>query len=224
MNTVMQHTIPVWVIDDDQSIRWVLERSLTNAGFKVSVFETASTALTQFKRAEITERPALILTDFRMPGINGFELLKQIKFIDSTLPVIIMTAYSDLDTTVQAYQEGAFEYLAKPFDIDDAIALVSKAYQQSSVVSINPQRDDILDTDSVSNIPSDWKEALQQWASNALANGETSILTTAIKDFEKTLIDCALNSTKGRKQEAAKLLGWGRNTLTRKLKDLYPEI
>ncbi len=221
MNTVMQHSIPIWVIDDDQSIRWVLERSLTNAGFDVSVFETASTALTRFKRAEIANRPALILTDFRMPGINGFELLKQIKNIDSTLPVIIMTAYSDLDTTVQAYQEGAFEYLAKPFDIDDAIELVSKAYQQRRTISMNRHNNDLPDSDPVSDIPSDWKEALQQWASKALDNGETSILTTAIKDFEKTLIDCALNSTNGRKQEAAKRLGWGRNTLTRKLKEYH---
>jgi len=219
MNTVIQHSIPIWVIDDDQSIRWVLDRSLTNAGFEVSAFETASTALTQFKRADITDRPALILTDFRMPGINGFELLKQIKNIDAALPVIIMTAYSDLDTTVQAYQEGAFEYLAKPFDIDEAIELVSKAYQQSNATAINSAKNGFSESDSVSNIPGDWKEALQQWASNALDNGETSILTTAIKDFEKTLIDCALNSTKGRKQEAAKLLGWGRNTLTRKLKE-----
>ncbi len=223
MNTAMQHTIPIWVIDDDQSIRWVLERSLTNAGFYVCVFETASTALTQFKRANITERPALIITDFRMPGINGFELLKQIKNADSTIPVIIMTAYSDLDTTVQAYQEGAFEYLAKPFDIDEAIELVNKAYQQSNAASSNSLKQGFSKTDSMPNIPADWKEALQQWATNALANGETSILTTAIKDFEKTLIDCALKSTKGRKQEAAKLLGWGRNTLTRKLKELYSE-
>jgi len=221
-SSILKHA-DVWVIDDDQSIRWVLDRSLANAGFKVTTFETASKALTQFKRSPTNQRPALILTDFRMPGINGFELLKQIKNLDSTLPVIIMTAYSDLDTTVQAYQEGAFEYLAKPFDIDEAIALVSKAYQQRSIASSYQGSKDSFDADALTRVQSDWKEALQQWASKALANGETSILTTAIKDFEKTLIECALDSSKGRKQEAAKLLGWGRNTLTRKLKDLYPE-
>ena len=221
MNSSTLNHSEVWVIDDDQSIRWVLDRSLSNAGFKVTTFETASKALTQFKRSPTKQRPALILTDFRMPGINGFELLKQIKNLDSTLPVIIMTAYSDLDTTVQAYQEGAFEYLAKPFDIDDAIELVSKAYQQRSLASSYQGNKD--NADALNSTPSDWKEALQQWANKALANGETSILTNATKDFEKTLIECALDTTNGRKQEAARLLGWGRNTLTRKLKALYPE-
>lgn len=207
----------IWVIDDDQSIRWILERALTNAGYTITAFETASKALTQFKRSAPEERPSLILTDFRMPGINGFELLKQIKNIDPSLPVIIMTAYSDLDTTVQAYQEGGFEYLAKPFDIDDAIELVTTAYQQA-------QSRPATQTDSATTAyqtPADWKEALHQWADNALANGDCGILTTAIEDFERTLIDCALAATNGRKQEAAKLLGWGRNTLTRKLKALY---
>ncbi len=116
----------VWLIDDDQSIRWVLERALTNADFAVTVFETASSALSRYKRIPANERPQLILTDIRMPGISGFELLKQIKNVDSKQPVIIMTAYSDLDTTVQGYQQGAFEYLPKPFDIDEAIELVTK--------------------------------------------------------------------------------------------------
>jgi two-component system nitrogen regulation response regulator GlnG len=128
MNTVTPHSI--WVIDDDQSIRWVLDRALTNAGFEITAFETASSALTRFKRSAIEERPQAILTDLRMPGISGFEFLKQIRNVDHTLPIIIMTAYSDLDTTVQAYQEGAFEYLPKPFDIDEAIDLVSRACQK----------------------------------------------------------------------------------------------
>ena len=128
----MSTTIPlsIWIIDDDQSIRWVLDRALTNAGFKVSAFETASSALTRFKRSEPEDRPQAILTDLRMPGISGFEFLKQIRRVDHALPIIIMTAYSDLDTTVQAYQEGAFEYLPKPFDIDEAIDLVSRACQK----------------------------------------------------------------------------------------------
>ena len=116
----------VWVIDDDQSIRWVLERALTKAEFVVTLFETASSALSRYKRIPANERPQLILTDIRMPGISGFELLKQIKNVDSKQPVIIMTAYSDLDTTVQGYQQGAFEYLPKPFDIDEAIELITK--------------------------------------------------------------------------------------------------
>jgi len=128
-------TQSVWVIDDDQSIRWVLNRTLTNAGFKVTAFETAASALTRFKRSASTDRPRVILTDLRMPGIGGFDFLKQIRNVDHALPIIIMTAYSDLDTTVQAYQQGAFEYLPKPFDIDEVIDLVSRACQKQPVAS-----------------------------------------------------------------------------------------
>lgn len=204
----------IWVIDDDQSIRWILQRALINTGFKVTAFETASKALLQFKRAYLSNPPALILTDFRMPGINGFELLKQIKNMDENLPVIIMTAYSDLDTTVEAYQEGAFEYLPKPFDIDDVISLVTTACQQTMTRAV----DDIT-VPNKSPTHLDWQTALQQWADYALEKGEDEILTTALRYFEKTLIECALAATNGHKQKAAKRLGWGRNTLTRKLRE-----
>ena len=119
----------VWLVDDDQSIRWVLENALSNAGFVVTLFETASSALSQYKRSACDERPQVILTDIRMPGISGFELLKQVKNMNATQPVIMMTAYSDLDATVQGYRQGAFEYLPKPFDIDEAVALVSRAIE-----------------------------------------------------------------------------------------------
>lgn len=215
MNEIKNGKPEIWVIDDDQSIRWILDRALTNAGFKVTAFETGSTALMQFKRAEIAARPTLIVSDFRMPGINGFELLKQVKNIDKNIPVIIMTAYSELDITVQSYQEGAFEYLAKPFDIDEAIELVKQAYQKSVDVIDYQSSKDVDESVTIDN----WKSALEQWAHSALENGENAILTRATEDFEKTLIECALAATRGRKQEAAKRLGWGRNTLTRKLKE-----
>jgi two-component system nitrogen regulation response regulator GlnG len=217
MSEINKGNPEIWVIDDDQSIRWILDRALTNAGFKVTAFETGSTALMQYKRAEIQARPALIVSDFRMPGINGFELLKQVKNIDKNLPVIIMTAYSELDITIQSYQEGAFEYLAKPFDIDEAIELVKQAYEKSVHAIEHLPDSDIAESITVDN----WKTALKQWAHTALENGENAILTKATHDFEKTLIECALTATRGRKQEAAKRLGWGRNTLTRKLKELY---
>ena len=137
--------ISIWVIDDDQSIRWVLDRALTNAGFAITGFETASSALARFKRSQNSGRPAAILTDLRMPGISGFEFLKQIRNADKNLPIIIMTAYSDLDTTVQAYREGAFEYLPKPFDIDEAIDLVSRACQKQRQNPIAKEPDIISD-------------------------------------------------------------------------------
>jgi DNA-binding NtrC family response regulator len=147
-----------------------------------------------------------------MPGINGFELLKQIKHISPQTPIIVMTAYTDLDTTVQAFHEGAFEYLPKPFDIDDALQLVARACVP--VTESNP---------GTAQLPpeiADWQAPLRLWAKQQLANGETEILKKAARVFEKTLLDCALEVTRGRKQDAARLLGWGRNTLTRKLREL----
>ena len=204
--------IPIWIIDDDQSMRWVLDKTLSNNGYRVNAFESGSVALANFKRTALEERPALIITDVRMPGINGFELLKQIKNISPQTPIIVMTAYTDLDTTVHAFHEGAFEYLPKPFDIDDALKLVARACEP------------IAESDSGNpGLPpelSDWQRPLRLWAQQQLAQGETEILKTAAKTFEKTLLDCALEATQGRKQDAARLLGWGRNTLTRKLKEL----
>ena len=126
MNDNFQTGERVWIIDDDQSIRWVLEKALKRAHFQVESFDSASKALTQFKRQQ-SSKPDTIISDVRMPGIDGFEFMNQVHHLDPDLPIIIMTAYSDLDTTVQAYQEGAFEYLSKPFDIDDAINLVTRA-------------------------------------------------------------------------------------------------
>ncbi len=124
------HTPPcIWIIDDDASIRWVLEKALDKAGFDTQSFESASVALTRLKRQE-TRQPDSILTDVRMTGIDGFEFMKQVHHFDPDMPIIIMTAYSDLDTTVQAYQEGAFEYLSKPFDIKEAIDLVRRAVEK----------------------------------------------------------------------------------------------
>jgi DNA-binding NtrC family response regulator len=213
MNLPLKNTLnTIWIIDDDQSMRWVLEKTLVNNGYRVSAFESGSVALANFKRASLTERPNLIITDVRMPGINGFELLKQIKNISPRTPIIIMTAYTDLDTTVQNFQEGAFEYLTKPFDIDDALQLVARACE--------PVLDDGGNPKPLSSEVEDWQGPLRLWAKQQLSRGETDILKSAARTFEKTLLDCALEVTRGRKQDAARLLGWGRNTLTRKLKEL----
>jgi DNA-binding NtrC family response regulator len=205
--------IPIWIIDDDQSMRWVLEKTLSNSGYDVSAFETGSIALANFKRTPPESRPRLIITDVRMPGINGFELLKQIKNISPQMPIIVMTAYTDLDTTVQAFQEGAFEYLPKPFDIDDALNLVARACEPVVEGNDASQQRQAVEL-------GDWQAQLRLWAKQELSKGETEILKTAAKIFEKTLLDCALEQTRGRKRDAARLLGWGRNTLTRKLKEL----
>ncbi len=129
MNASESKTPRIWVIDDDQSIRWVLEKALKKADFEVKSFDSASLALTRLKRQN-TSPPDTIITDVRMPGIDGFEFMNQVHHIDPDMPIIIMTAYSDLDTTVQAYQEGAFEYLSKPFDLKEAINITTRAVQK----------------------------------------------------------------------------------------------
>lgn len=117
----------IWVIDDDQSIRWVLEKALNQSGFTVSSFESADTALDSLT----TTRPNAIITDIRMPGMDGLDFLQLLSEQHPNIPVIIMTAHSDLDSAVSAYQGGAFEYLPKPFDIDEAVDLAQRACKKS---------------------------------------------------------------------------------------------
>ncbi len=113
----------VWIVDDDSSIRWVLEKALTAEGITWRSFADVSQAQAQFEQSP----PNVILSDVRMPGVSGLDWLTQIKNQLPDLPVIIMTAFSDLDTAVAAFAQGAYEYLPKPFDIDQAMALVKRA-------------------------------------------------------------------------------------------------
>lgn len=116
-------TAPVWIIDDDKSIRWVLEKALARAGIAFQSFSNADDAL----NAMYDDTPKVIVSDIRMPGTDGLKFLGKIKADHPQLPVIVMTAHSDLDSAVSAFQGGAFEYLPKPFDIDQAVQLVERA-------------------------------------------------------------------------------------------------
>ena len=113
----------VWIVDDDRSIRWVLEKALTREGLPYRSFENAR----DVQDALDDETPSVLVSDVRMPGESGLSLLKKIKAAHPQVPVIVMTAFSDLDTAVQAFQGGAFEYLPKPFDVDQALALIRRA-------------------------------------------------------------------------------------------------
>ncbi|MGD2083808.1 MAG: nitrogen regulation protein NR(I) [Chromatiales bacterium] len=116
----------VWVIDDDRSIRWVLERALQRADMDVRTFDNAADALAALD----ADRPDAVVSDIRMPGIDGLELLERIHDRHPQLPVLIMTAHSDLDSAVSAFHGGAFEYLPKPFDVDEAVDQVRRACRQ----------------------------------------------------------------------------------------------
>ena len=113
----------VWVVDDDESIRWVLEKGLSESGLKVETFESAHQVIKKLEE----ESPGAILTDIKMPGTSGLALLDQVKEIRPDIPVIIMTAHSDLESAVESYEHGAWEYLPKPFDIDEATQIVKRA-------------------------------------------------------------------------------------------------
>ncbi|HWL63348.1 MAG TPA: nitrogen regulation protein NR(I) [Steroidobacteraceae bacterium] len=115
----------VWLVDDDASIRWVLERALKNAGMSPRLFEAAESALATLG----SEVPDVLMTDIRMSGKSGLELLRNVHERHPELPVIVMTAHSDLGSAVSAYEGGAFEYLPKPFDVDQAVDLVRRAAQ-----------------------------------------------------------------------------------------------
>ncbi len=113
----------IWVIDDDQSIRWVLERALQQADLKVSTFNSADDAMLALGNRQ----PDVVITDIRMPGMDGLSFMSKFKSDHPDIPIIITTAHSDLDSAVSAYEGGAFEYLPKPFDVNDAVALARRA-------------------------------------------------------------------------------------------------
>ena len=113
----------IWILDDDKSIRWVLEKSLNKAGLNTLTFQNGDDLLHRLAQ----ETPDAIISDIRMPGISGLDLLSTIQETHPQLPVIIMTAHSDLDSAVSSYSRGAFEYLPKPFDIEEAVAMTQRA-------------------------------------------------------------------------------------------------
>src|SRR5712675_2929525 len=119
---------PVWVIDDDRSIRWVFEKALAREGIPFKTFAQATEAM---EALDTTGAPQVLVSDIRMPGTSGLELLQTLKQRFPDLPVIVMTAYSDLESAVAAFQGGAFEYLPKPFDVDQAVELIRRALGES---------------------------------------------------------------------------------------------
>ena len=128
----MPHPNIVWIVDDDKSIRWVLEKALQKASISTKSFPNAQALFEALNNG----LPDAVITDIRMPGIDGFQLLKKVQHNYPDLPVIVMTAHSDLDSAVSAFHGGAFEYLPKPFDINEVVDVVQRACIQSKQSSI----------------------------------------------------------------------------------------
>jgi two-component system nitrogen regulation response regulator GlnG len=123
--------LQVWVVDDDDSVRWVLEKALRQAEMHATTFERGEHLLDALDH----DTPDVLITDIRMPGMDGIALLDRLSRVCPDLPVIVVTAHSDLDNAVAAYQGGAFEYLPKPFDVDEAIELVRKAARSNGLAA-----------------------------------------------------------------------------------------
>jgi len=176
----------VWVIDDDSSIRWVLEKALKSAGFLVSSFETADAAMEYLNSSQ----PDVLITDIRMPGMDGFEFLDILNEKYPEIPTIIMTAHSDLDSAVSAYQGGAFEYLPKPFDIDDAVELTQRACKKSDEYAHKIASQTINAPDIIGEAPS-MQEVFR--AIGRLSKSNITVLINGESGTGKELVASALH-------------------------------
>jgi len=177
----------VWIIDDDNSIRWVLEKALSRAGI---VCESYASADLMLQRLEY-DQPAVVVSDIRMPGTDGMTLLSRLKDLAPELPVIIMTAHSDLDSAVNAFKRGAFEYLPKPFDVNEAVSLISRALEHANAKKPKPS------SVVVSNVPEIIGEApsMQEVfrAIGRLSRSSISVLINGQSGTGKELVAHALH-------------------------------
>ncbi|KZN32040.1 nitrogen regulation protein NR(I) [Pseudoalteromonas luteoviolacea] len=183
----------VWLVDDDASIRFVLEKALSRAGFATESFANGQDVLTALEY----DQPSVLMSDVRMPGIDGMALLEEVNQLYPALPVIIMTAHSDLDSAVNAFQKGAFEYLAKPFDLDEATSLADRAYRAAQ------QNVKTKQVDAISNSPDIIGEApaMQEVfrAIGKLSASSMSVLINGESGTGKELVAGALHNHSPRK-------------------------
>ena len=180
---------PIWIVDDDQSIRWVLEKALARENIPHKSFSNPNDVLNALEK----ESPQVLISDIRMPRGNGLDLLQHVKASHPHLPVIIMTAYSDLDSAVSSFQGGAFEYLTKPFDIEKAVDLIRRAVEQG------------IRNESVTKDPAGWRQesteiigqapAMQEIfrAIGRLAQSHATVLITGESGTGKEMVAHALH-------------------------------
>jgi len=186
----------VWIVDDDRSIRWVLEKSLGKTGMNTVSFENGDDLLHRLAH----ESPDAIISDIRMPGISGLDLLSTIQKSHPNLPIIIMTAHSDLDSTVSSYNLGAFEYLPKPFDIEEAVAMTKRALDHARTRNTDSTKKGAIEKDQeiIGKAPA-MQEVFR--AIGRLSNSNISVLINGESGTGKELVAQALHRHSPRKDE-----------------------
>ncbi|WP_198781390.1 nitrogen regulation protein NR(I) [Shewanella putrefaciens] len=191
----MRMSEQVWILDDDSSIRWVLEKALQGAKLSTASFAAAESL---WQALEISQ-PRVIVSDIRMPGTDGLSLLERLQIHYPHIPVIIMTAHSDLDSAVSAYQAGAFEYLPKPFDIDEAISLVERALTHATEQSPAPAQEAQVKTPEIIGEAPAMQEVFR--AIGRLSRSSISVLINGQSGTGKELVAGALHKHSPRKDK-----------------------
>ncbi len=181
-----KRALSVWIVDDDRSVRWVLEKALKQADMETRSFERAEHLLEAIDEGS----PDVLITDVRMPGMSGIALLERLRTTRPDLPIIVITAHSDLESAVAAYKGGAFEYLPKPFDIDEAVALVHKAARANG----SEAPDDAQKPDSIASMIGQAPAMQEVFRSiGRLAGSSMTVLITGESGTGKELVARALH-------------------------------
>ena len=180
----------IWILDDDKSIRWVLQKALEKSNYSVLAFGNTNEAINQFNH----DMPDLIVSDIKMPGETGIQFLEKVKGKFPNIPIIIMTAFSDLDSAVESYSHGAYEYLPKPFDIDNAISVINSAFKDET--------DGLNDVDSKNKIIGTSKAMQEVFKQiGKLSKSDASILITGESGTGKELVAKAVHDNSLRKDK-----------------------
>lgn len=183
----MESSKNIWIVDDDKSIRWVLEKAFTKAGLSPRCFKDPTQVLAELEN----EHPDVVISDIRMQNMDGISLLEKLKQRVPDIPVIIMTAYSDLDRAVSAFREGAFEYLSKPFDVDEIVGLANRALSEQQQGSSTSEAIDLNDVSEIIGSAPAMQEVFRAIA--RLSGSNLSVLITGESGTGKELVARALH-------------------------------
>ncbi|MCK5499285.1 MAG: nitrogen regulation protein NR(I) [Gammaproteobacteria bacterium] len=183
----MESSKNIWIVDDDKSIRWVLEKAFTKAGLSPRCFKDPTQVLAELEN----EHPDVVISDIRMQNMDGISLLEKLKQRVPDIPVIIMTAYSDLDRAVSAFREGAFEYLSKPFDVDEIVGLANRALSEQQQRSSTSEAIDPNDVSEIIGSAPAMQEVFRAIA--RLSGSNLSVLITGESGTGKELVARALH-------------------------------